>query len=704
MKDKKNRADITREERKRQLLKFIENKKAKSLYPQIREKSPLKENKNVKIPSIQREEKPQELESTYINSSDRRKKRREKVAENYARKEELKKQRLVLAQQERQKKLEERKKGKEEKTAEKKAALARIKEEKRQKKLEALRLRQEAELRKGQKKKERAERVAKEVETAKQRKEVALQQKKSLVERNRNQLLKNKEELLSHLASIKEKHNLERQQRLLQKQVILAEKRSAALRKNEEKRLKAEEVQRQKKEASALKESRHKEALRLRQEAELRKGQEKKERAERVAKEVEAAKQRKEVALQKKKSLVERVDNLALEKKIRLLEFVKSRKLLNEQATERKKILKTVAGEKPTAEKPAKGKIIPVPIPVPVVSPKPPVIEKIPVAKKAIPATDSTEEKRISGHIALLVKEAGRLNVLAVQVALGKSVSSVQKFISNFKKKPVSPPEKGLAPHAKKVSRYKEPFLLLPFIRRNAFKFVFLLLILGWVIEIFLLIRKFQEPHERLKSIVGGELFIDIPSEREPAAEEVTEPEMLVLSKPERIDIEGKRDPFSPGLLTMKVLDKPSPTNIVLAPRPEVISILRPAKIVSVIRDEEKLEPKKVGEVTKPQTPAYSSILKPPPAEELLKPSTSTPLEKIQTPEPSPLLIPEKHCALIYRGRMVIEGVEYLFIEGKQKTYRVTVGDVVEGFRILRKEKDKLYLSKDGILYEIVID
>jgi len=353
-----------------------------------------------------------------------------------------------------------------------------------------------------------------------------------------------------------------------------------------------------------------------------------------------------------------------------------------------------------------KRRVVPVPVPVPVsVAPSgPPGGEKFPAAKKEIPVISKAEQKKVSGHIALLVKEAGRLNVLAVQVALGKSVSSVQKFISNFKKKPVSPPEKGLAPHAKKVSRYKEPFLLLPFIRRNAFKFVFLLLILGWVIEIFLLIRKFQEPHERLKSIVGGELFIDIPSEREPAAEEVTEPEMLVLSKPERIDIEGKRDPFSPGLLTMKVLDKPSPTNIVLAPRPEVISILRPAKIVSVIRDEEKLEPKKVGEVTKPQTPAYSSILKPPPAEELSKPSASTPLEKIQTPEPSPLLIPEKHCALIYRGRMVIEGVEYLFIEGKQKTYRVTVGDVVEGFRILRKEKDKLYLSKDGILYEIVID
>ena len=38
--------------------------------------------------------------------------------------------------------------------------------------------------------------------------------------------------------------------------------------------------------------------------------------------------------------------------------------------------------------------------------------------------------------------------------------------------------------------------------------FVFLLLIIGWIIEILLLTRRFQEPHERLRAIVGGELFI----------------------------------------------------------------------------------------------------------------------------------------------------------------------------------------------------
>ncbi len=386
-----------------------------------------------------------------------------------------------------------------------------------------------------------------------------------------------------------------------------------------------------------------------------------------------------------------------------MLEFIKSRKLLNKQAEERKRILKAVALEKQTVERTEKKKVVPVPVPVPVVPSRLPAGEKPPSAKKEISGIQRAEQKKVSGHIALLVKEAGKIDAVSAKGAVRKSVSSVQKFISDFKKKTVPHREKVPPPRERMVSRYREPFLFWPFVRKNAFKFVFLLLIVGWLVEIFLLMRRIQEPHQRLKMIVGEELFTDITSKQTSVTEEIPETEKLVLSKPERIDIEGKRDPFSPGLLTMNILDKPSPTNIVLAPKPEVISILRPVQIVNVVKTDKRLEPVRTTEVSKPALPSYQTILKGPSSPPMTS-STLTPLERVQVPEPSPLLRSDKRCDLIYRGRMLIEGIEYLFIEGRQKTYRVTVGDVVEGFRILRKENNKLHLSKDGILYEIAID
>jgi hypothetical protein len=180
----------------------------------------------------------------------------------------------------------------------------------------------------------------------------------------------------------------------------------------------------------------------------------------------------------------------------------------------------------------------------------------------------------------------------------------------------------------------------------------------------------------------------------------VVEEEKLVYWTKEKIDIEGKRDPFSTGRLTMEVMKKPVPTNIIFAKKPEVISIIKTPKFVSILKPEEKIE--------KPETispPKISSIEKPQitKGEEISVSSRLPEIGKVSKPEITPFVLPEKECPLIYRGRMILEGVEYFFIEGEKKTYRVTVGDEIEGYRILKKQDKQIILSKDGILYEINI-
>ncbi len=722
VKNGKNKADMLREERKKQLLKFIEKKKMKVLPSQSAAQGPLKENKKVQVPYVKKEEKPREIEKTYINGSSRRKKRREKLAEVAAQKEDIRKKNVLAVQQERQKKLDEEKRRRDEKALAEKEERERRNEEKNRKKLEALKAGEEVKLRREHEKKARLESASKKAAAAKLAGEIAVNRKQSLVAERNKKSLKNKEELISRLESLKEKHNIDSQQRLLQKQLALAGRKAIALRRSEEKKKHKEEALNLKKEAlkakeqSALlkkeEENRKKaESLKLKEEARLRREHEKKARFESASKKAAAAKIAGETAVEQDKA-VEVPDSLPAKRKAELLEFIKTRRLLNEQNAERKKILKSVAGEKRSVP-------VVVPVPIPVSMPagkirpeaKPPIsTTAIVPAKPVISAAGREEQKKVAAHIAVLAKESGRINNVVIRNTVGQSVQSAQKFINAFRKKPVSAGKKALAPAAparssKKVAAYREPFLLLPFIRKNAFKVVFLLLCIAWFVEIFMLMRKFQEPQQRLSAIVGGELFTDkSSSERESVSRDTQETEKLVIQKPERIDIEGKRDPFSPGRLTMNVLDRPSPTSIVLAPRPEVISILRPARVVSVIREDKRMEPDRVSDLAKPQAPAFQSILKTSPAAEVPVASALAPLEKIQTPEPSPLIMPEMRCDLVYRGRMLVEGVEYLFIEGRQRTYRVTVGDVVEGFRILRKENNRLHLSKDGALYEIAID
>lgn len=657
---------MTREERKKQMLKFIQNRKIK-VAPQKKEDTLLNENRRDIVPDINREEKPKESDKTYINGSSRRKKRREKLLENSSPKEDKRKELALAALENKRKRIEEKRRRREEKIAFKKAEAGRREEERNRRKLEALKKREEKLAGKKQAVKESPANAG----------QTPAPQVKPAVNTN-----KKKEDLIALLNARKEKQVLEYSQRVLKKQAIFAEKKIAATRIKEEKVLKKAEILKRKTEDSV---------------------------ARRTAQSVPPA-------------ILPAVNKPPVynKKKEELLEFIRERKLINEQRRTGKLLRKEGAAKKPEA---VQEKLMPA----------------VPVIIPAVPI-----DKKLAAQIAPLTGEARRINTAVAGEAVTKSADSANKFMAGFRKKAAAPAKKEVsAALAKKsVAKYREPFLLVPFMRRHAFKFILFILLIAWFGEMFLLARRFKNPQARLAEIVGAEA-----SAAGTATEEGVEPgagvapgegvgpgavvepgagaapgegavpggtgvepgtgagaitlparASLSFEKPERIEIEGKRDPFSPGRLTMEVLDKPSPTSIVLAPKPEVVSILRP-RLVSIVKEDKRMTAEKLPAVSSSQPPSYQTILKSPALSE-----SANALEKTVKPEVSALIIPEKRCDLIYRGRILIQGVEYLFIEGKQRTYRVTIGDVAEGYRILKKEAGKIYLSKEGILYEINMD
>ncbi|HOL67016.1 MAG TPA: hypothetical protein PKX93_06125, partial [bacterium] len=253
------------------------------------------------------------------------------------------------------------------------------------------------------------------------------------------------------------------------------------------------------------------------------------------------------------------------------------------------------------------------------------------------------------------------------------------------------------------AKRYKEPVDWGRLLRRNAFRLVFLLLLLIWVGEIVFFTMRSKSADELFQEITGAAREETAAA---PAAPPVEKPGVDITFKSARVDIEGRRDPFSPGVLKMEVIRRPFPTQIALARPPEVISILKTPKIATPSTTEEKtpVVPRTatVPQITPPPRPQITAPAKPPEvAAARVTSERVLPTPEVQAPTVSPLIVPERKCTLTYRGRMLMEGMEYFFLEGEKRTYRATLGEEVEGYRLLKKEQDKLYLSKDGHIYEM---
>ncbi|MFN4227758.1 MAG: hypothetical protein ACK4F0_06430, partial [Candidatus Ratteibacteria bacterium] len=459
---------------------------------------------------------------------------------------------------------------------------------------------------------------------------------------------------------------------------------------------------------------------------------------EELARKIEEKKEKERRKIQEK--LEEK--NLRLKNKQNLLTFIKNKTLQNRIEREKALLYTNLIIYKKAIERERRKQLIEIakkleqerkeillkkkekpPIPVKEIKPKEIKIVK-PTREEILKKKE--EQKKVKIYIDNISK-----SVIETEKIPLLQLNETKKNITNLinlkkkeilKKKPVKvvPEKPKIVPKEKvKVPIHKEPFNLKVFLRRNIFKFVFIALILAWLVELFLYLKKLVSPEERLKLIVGEMAEIRPTPEKK---KEVIEEEKLVYYTKEKIEIEGKRDPFSTGRLTMEVMKKPISTNIIYAKKPDVISIIKPQKFVSILKPEEKItipekpevpkispvekpEVPKISPVEKPEAPKVSPIEKPTiPKSEQISPTTKlAEIEKVPEVKTTPFIIPEKECKLNYRGRMILEGVEYFFIEGEKKTYKVTIGDEVEGYRLIKKDDKKIILSKEGLIYSINI-
>ena len=344
------------------------------------------------------------------------------------------------------------------------------------------------------------------------------------------------------------------------------------------------------------------------------------------------------------------------------------------------------------AAAPGRGQISTPPTPVAPPAPEP--------SPKPAPAS-----RRPAVSLSAFAASAASIKAAAA-AQIAKSRAVVSKVSAESRKKRVPRPAAAGVPalakpkEAARPARQAEPLDIKVFVRKNAFRLVCLLLVIALAGELLFFMMAMKPRDERMEEIVGEK-----PSEQRPAPAAPAAPVQIdVALKPSTVTIEGRRDPFSAGVLTMAVIRQPVRTDISMESKPSVLSILRAPRIVS------------------PGTPVIAKLPEPPPRTPVVKPempsvpslpSVGTPsvlspgsvTAEPETPRPvvSPIVVAPQKCPLVYRGRMILEGVEYIFLEGEQRTYRVTVGDIVEGYKVLKKEGDRLILSREGAVFEISV-
>jgi len=648
-KEHSRKGDFERKKKKELLLKFVKEKRESRSISKVPAAHGLSKNSNYKVnppkktlsTSTAKKNLSRELDSK------RRKERKEKLLEFlFHKKKEQEKVLAIQLEKKRQKFLHEQEL-KQSRLAEKKALKKELVQQRNLQKLQILK-------KKGKLAEEKKNQVQeKQLQKEEARKQVLLLHAERVKEKEKGktELLsrpEKKERFLEIINSLKEKQKQISQQKLLTEQSRLAEKKNQV-----------QEEQLQKEEA-------RKQVLLL--------------HAERVKEK------------EKKKTELLQIIELLKQKNLAGTEI---KKRTRQKKKEEKKSLaevplalqRTVKGEK------IEGK------------------RKIAVQK----ITEGAIKKRLA-HIFQLVKEqenAALQKLRDSQKAYAKllSILKIRKPVKSVEKKLVKVPGKVPLvvkplgkPKEKLLSvpsgKYKEPIQLGSFIRRNIYHFIFLLLFIVWLGEIGFFIMRLKPRQEKLAQIVGEEIDEILRKKKKSVIKEKEKKEEIAF-KTSKIDIEGKRDPFSTGVLTMAMIKRPGPTQIMIAKKPEIISVMKSPRIISILRKKQPFRKTKV--------PVMSSILKPErvktPILSSMKVTTKRllPIQKVPIPVVSPLVIPEKRCTLVYRGSLIMEGVEYLFLESERKTHRTTVGDIVEGYRILKKDKNVLYLSKEGFIYEINI-
>lgn len=234
----------------------------------------------------------------------------------------------------------------------------------------------------------------------------------------------------------------------------------------------------------------------------------------------------------------------------------------------------------------------------------------------------------------------------------------------------------AVTPAAKTVVRTKKTFQIKPlsFLKENFIRILVILLIAGWFGELSLLYKRLDTVRKQVEEL--SSLAKPHPPEKVPGGP----PPTALL--PETIEIDGVRDPFSNELWRLREITPLTPGQLavgkpVVPPAPEPIKpILKPPK-------PPEFEPPRVPKAI-PESAKLARI-----------PSITLPSPVDVTPPATPAL------NLNFRGILNIAGMDYFFIEGSSGGYRARIGDTVEGFKIYDYRNGTLSLSKDGYTYQI---
>jgi actin-related protein len=312
---------------------------------------------------------------------------------------------------------------------------------------------------------------------------------------------------------------------------------------------------------------------------------------------------------------------------------------------------------------------------------------RILAAATALGVTASKTLSAAKSLIATRMKQAAKL-----------PMPSAEKILSSATVLPVPAKGEAIPSESAPVKKFKEPFKILPFLRRNIFRLMFAIFLLAWIGEILYYSMRIVDPRSKFED---AERSQQAKSSKDSVISETIAIDISTSSV--KLDIEGKRDPFSTGALTMEVLTAPRATDMRYAIKPEIITLRKTPTIITPSSPAPAYgSSTKITPILKPDRPVAPTL--PAPVETtvsaLTPPKVAAPALSAK-PEVSPLILPPLDCPLIYRGTLFLEGIEYLFLEGKNRTYRATVGDTVEGFRILRKEGKTIHLSKEGRTIEL---
>ncbi|MFH2068256.1 MAG: hypothetical protein ABII89_02170 [Candidatus Omnitrophota bacterium] len=304
--------------------------------------------------------------------------------------------------------------------------------------------------------------------------------------------------------------------------------------------------------------------------------------------------------------------------------------------------------------------VVPEAISVPMVPEAAPVVIPL-VTPSPVPLTT---EEAVPEKVLAPIEEKPPARRLKLFLARGKKPSQVDA-------------ELAVAPKPELPAR--KPFRIVPFLKGHFVKIILLLLVLAWFIEIALLNKHLENIRQQLeqtasiaRSHVSGEAVITAK----------TLPPAVATTR-----VEGIRDPFSSELWRIQEITPAQARAVGVRPvrMPEPPSIIKPITPILIA------QPPKPPEFMPPEVARAI-----PESAKLARIPEITVPEAGSVSAPS-----APASSLRFRGILNVAGIDYFFVEGAGGGYRVRVGDTVEGFKIYDYRNGVLYFAKDGYTYQL---